>query len=77
MNDYEKVLKDSGLVDMLIGLGLSDEEVMNIIKRKIAERRKAVEVEKLVKEYASKMYRTTESYETIFAQFAVEIQNVK
>jgi hypothetical protein len=62
---------------MLISLGLSDEEVGEVIKRKIVERRKAIEVEKLVKEYASKMYRTIESYETIFAQFAMEIQNVK
>lgn len=77
MNDYEKVLKDSGLVDMLIESGLSDADVFEAIKRKIETRRKAIEVEKLVKEYASKMYRTTESYETIFAQFAVEIQNVK
>lgn len=77
MNDYEKVLRDSGLVEMLNELGFSDVEIFEIIKKKIMAREKAIEVEKLVKEYASEMYWTKQSYETIFANFAMEIKNVK
>lgn len=77
MNDYEKVLRDSGLVEMLVELGFSDAESFEIIKQKIIARDKAVKVENLVKQYASKMYRTTDSYETIFTNFALELQNVK
>lgn len=86
MNDYEKVLKDSGLVDMLIGLGLSDEEVMNVIKRKIAERRKDIAIQKAIGTYSSLIKQKIMLKEApveyvdlneILNNFAVEIQNVK
>lgn len=86
MNDYEKVLKDSGLVDMLICLGLSDEEVMNVIKRKIETRRRDIEAQKIKDKYSSLIKQKIMLKEApvkyvnlneILSNFAMEIQNVK